>query len=77
MPRFYFHTVHDSKRVADDEGGVFNNLEDATQEALLSLREILADDLKRGRAVRQTSIEIAGEDGHLLAQIPYTVALGT
>jgi hypothetical protein len=77
MAKFHFHTVLNGIRIIDDEGGDFENLGDATHEAIFSLREILADNLKKGRPIELTSIEIAGEDGQVLMQVPYTMALGT
>jgi hypothetical protein len=55
MPKFHFHTVLNGIRIIDDEGSDFESLGDAILEAVLSLRELLADNLKKGR-VRQCGV---------------------
>ncbi len=77
MPKFHFHTVLNGIRIIDDEGSDFESLGDAILEAVLSLRELLADNLKKGRSIELTIIEIVGEDGQVLMQVSYTMALGT
>ncbi|MDB5508908.1 MAG: hypothetical protein JWL93_1377 [Hyphomicrobiales bacterium] len=76
MPQYHFHTLRDGRRIEDLEGGCFESLEAATDEAVLALRELLGDELKSGRPISPTTIEIADETGKALKQVPYTRALG-
>ena len=49
MPRFYFDIVDPvGGRVADEGGLWFDNLEGAKKDALITLREMAADDLGNG-----------------------------
>lgn len=75
MGQYHFHTLRDGRRIEDLEGGRFESLEAATDEAVLALRELLGDELKSGRPLNPTTIEIADENGRVLKQVPYTRAL--
>lgn len=63
MPRFYFH-LHDGVEVSDEEGAYFSNVESAREEAVKSVREILAEEvMQRGQLPLSDQIEVFDESG--------------
>lgn len=71
MPLFYFH-VYDGMLVApDDEGLELANIETARDEAVRGARSILSDEILRGCIDLNGRIEIAGEDGAILLELPF------
>lgn len=76
MTHYYFHICSRSERIEDREGGDFDNLEGAMVEARLAAREMMADDVRRGRmhdAPRR--FEIVDEEGRLVARLPFVEAI--
>jgi len=71
MARFYLH-IRDGESWLDDIDGIeAANLDLALEEAALSAREILAELVVEGRVIGDRSFEIFGEDGSLLAVLPF------
>ena len=67
MPRFFFHIVHpDSPPVPDDEGLVFDNMDEARAEALASLRDLIGDTSHGRVPAPGLAIQIVDEDNHVL-----------
>lgn len=51
MARYFFNVVHGTSNIPDLEGTDLDGLESVRSEALLSVRAIVADDLKAGRSL--------------------------
>jgi hypothetical protein len=68
MTRFFFHVRDDGDDVSrDTEGQELPDLEAARQEALNSNREMLGERLLHGGSLDHRQIEIANEQGEVLA----------
>jgi uncharacterized protein DUF6894 len=67
MPRYFFHIINnDSSLVPDEEGGNFESFETANNEAVESLRDLVADAVKWRNKVNGLAIQIADEAGTIL-----------
>lgn len=71
MARFCLHIRDGETRLDDTDGIEAADLNLALEEAALSAREILAELVVDGRAIGDRSFEIFGEDGSLLAVLPF------
>jgi hypothetical protein len=67
VPRFFFHIHDDEDTVPDTEGMVFLDVETARREGEQSARELLAADIRAGRAVDRQRVEVVQEDGSSVA----------
>jgi hypothetical protein len=68
MTRFFFHVRDDGDDVSrDTEGQELPDLEAARREALNSNREMLGESLLHGGSLDHRQIEIANEQGEILA----------
>ena len=74
MPRFFFNIRRHSNLDLDPEGSELPDLNAARQEALVSLRQLVAD-LVRGAAAHVEQIEITDADGKVLAVVWWTDAM--
>jgi hypothetical protein len=70
MPLFYIHFRHGDLIAKDDEGIELPGLEEAVETALLSAREIIADEIKSNAKSPLRAVIIAGESGQDLLTIP-------
>ena len=70
MPLFYIHFRHGDLIAKDDEGVELPGLEQAVETALLSAREIIADEIKSNAKTPLRAVIIAGESGQDLLTIP-------
>ena len=69
MTRFFFHVRNGQNDLSlDDEGQELPDLEAARHEAMNANREMLSEKLLHGGAL-QRQIEIASEDGEVLAVV--------
>lgn len=75
MARFYFHLQIASHLVRDENGMELPSSEHARDQALLSLREVLADAVKAGTDLDLEAVVIASADGRELALINVREAL--
>jgi len=75
MGRFYFHLQADDQIVPDDEGVDLPNLSAAEHEAILAVRELLAEAIKNGRPEVPKAFVIADEEGRALSIVPFTAVL--
>ncbi len=69
MPRFFFHVWQDSNLIADPDGSDLQNLDAAWNEALVGLRQLVADRLRGGQISDVQRIEITDETGQSLATV--------
>ena len=64
MPRYFFHILHPGEAlVADEEGQECADVAAARQEAILSFRDLAADQIKRGENVSGLVIEVMDGSG--------------
>ena len=75
MPHYFFHIRNRHGRIEDLEGSDFDTLQAALAEARLSAREILADDLRKGRRNEARLFEIEDTGGRLVARLSFSEAL--
>ena len=69
MPRFYIHFRVSDQIAKDDVGIELPSLEEARETALLSAREIVADDVKTNSKNPLQAVIIEGESGQDLLTI--------
>ncbi|MFL6862772.1 MAG: DUF6894 family protein [Allosphingosinicella sp.] len=74
MPRFYLH-LSDGDRILDEDGMIFDNLDGARNEAVRAARDIMSDQVRRGFLSFKDRIEIVGEDGQPLLDLPFREAV--
>jgi len=70
MPKFYIHFLNGGQLAKDDEGIDLPNLEKAREAALISAREIVADNVKGNAKNPLRAVIIANENGQDLLTIP-------
>jgi hypothetical protein len=75
MPRFYIHFQNGDIIAKDDAGQEFTGLEEAKAAAMVSAREILADNIRCNAANPMRAVMIANESGETLMTIPAKDAL--
>jgi len=70
MPVYFFHIRHsDETIIEDEEGGEFLDFHTARHEAAQSLRDIAAEELKRGAGISGYSIEIGDAAGKVVGKV--------
>ena len=69
--RYYFNIRNDSGLARDPEGADFDTLEAASDEAVQSAREILAERLVRGEIIDGDIFEITTEAGEVVNIIKF------
>lgn len=66
--RYFIHVVTDLERLVDPDGQDCENLEEAVQEAKQSARELMAEELRCGRAMPfGWWMQIADDEGTIIA----------
>jgi hypothetical protein len=70
MPRFYINFLNGGQLARDDEGIDLPSLEEAREAALVSAREIIADNVKGNARNPLRAVIIAGENSQDLMTIP-------
>jgi hypothetical protein len=73
--RYYLHIGSSSGVILDEEGGDYSDLEAARAEARASVRDLVADDLRSGKATAARHIEITDEHGAALDRVGLTVTM--
>ncbi|MEP6831726.1 MAG: hypothetical protein ABI963_15410 [Rhizomicrobium sp.] len=67
MPRYFFHILHpDISPIPDREGADYDGLDAAKQEAVASVRDLVAEAVKYGTKVAGLGIEIWDDAGQVL-----------
>lgn len=75
MTMYYFH-LRDGREFVPDETGIdLATIDDARREAVQSARDILADQLREGKALDGQLIEISDEHGAVLEVVTFRDAL--
>ncbi|HEX8258118.1 MAG TPA: hypothetical protein VF589_10835 [Allosphingosinicella sp.] len=75
MPRFYFHVCNGNGFTEDSGGKVLPDLPAARQEAITSLRSILAADMNMGHVNMSSFIEIEDDEHRLMMTIQFMDAI--
>ena len=70
MPRFFFH-IRDGESVDDPDGMFLPDARTARLEAIRSARDIMAEDVRRGRLSLSSSIEVTDENGEPILAVPF------
>lgn len=71
MPLFFFHHRCQDETYLDPDGTDLPDLAAALTEAVLSAREMMAEELRHGPLTPGHSFDIADEDGHILAAVTF------
>ena len=74
MPRFFFH-IRDGESVEDPDGMFLPDARSARLEALRNARDIMAEDVRRGRLQLSSWIEVTDEQGEAIFAVPFSEAL--
>ncbi|MFP5077407.1 DUF6894 family protein [Rhizobium sp. YIM 134829] len=69
MPTYYFHLISEGRQVEDPVGFELDSLDEAIENADLSICEIAGNTLKGGGEVQLEAIIIADDTGHELARV--------
>jgi hypothetical protein len=74
--RYYFHIMKDQERLRDPDGEEFASLACAREEAAQCARDLIAEELRCGRAVpAQWRIQIAHDDETILDTVSFASIL--
>jgi hypothetical protein len=68
MARYYFHIRDNAALITDDEGLELSDIGAARAEALLSVNDLVLENLRCGR-ILSTSVEITDFDGKMLDEM--------
>ena len=71
MPRFYMHIRDGEELIVDAEGCTFPDIDAASEEARVAIREMLAERIRQGEVIDGQAIEISDETGRTLMTIPF------
>ena len=74
MPRFFFH-IRDGDPVDDPDGMYLPDVRSARLEAVRNARDIMAEDVRRGRLRLSSCIEVADENGEAIFAVPFAEAV--
>ena len=75
MPRFYFHLVTGDRLEADLLGCEFRNLDAAHEEALIAVRDMVAERVHRGEVPLSQEFRITDDKGTHLLTVPFSEAV--
>jgi len=71
VPLFYLHRRIDGQRFLDPEGEEFPDIASAIEDAKLSVKEYLAERLRRGEPLNGDSFEIWSTEEVMVAEIHF------
>ena len=71
MPRYFFH-IYDGVVTRDEEGIELDDPEAARVAAVAGIREMICDQVRKGRIVLHYRLEIEDQAGEKLFVIPFT-----
>jgi hypothetical protein len=76
MPHYYFHLRTDGNLVRDEDGEDLQNLETARYEAIEAAREIMSEEVLKGKAPSNgRQFEIADEAGETVLTLRFAEAV--
>lgn len=71
MPKYFFHVDDTAGTVADQEGIELRDDEVARQEALLAVRELVAEALRRGKVLDGRAMRVTDSGGRKIVRIAF------
>jgi hypothetical protein len=71
MARYHFHLHECGTVIPDEEGLERPDLESVRQEALVSARELVANELRQGKVCLSCHIEVQDEAGQGVLTLPF------
>ena len=74
MSRYFFHIRDDDGIIPDEEGTECDSAAEAKREAMLSIRDLVANGAKAGRFDMCRFIDMADADGNVVETIPFGAA---
>lgn len=74
MPRYFF-TLHDGDCFPDGEGQELEDVDAARRTAVEAAREMIAEEVRRGRLALGDTIAIHDENGKLVATVGFSDAV--
>ncbi len=74
MPRFFFN-IRDGESIDDPDGMYLPDTRSARLEALRSARDVMAEDVRRGRLRLLSCIEVTDENGEAIFAVPFREAV--
>jgi len=74
MPRYYFH-LHDDGEALDEEGREFADTDAARAEAIRSVRDLMAEDVKQGKLTLSHWIGVHDQSGHRVFSVRFREAV--
>jgi hypothetical protein len=77
MPRFFLNIREGDELIVDVEGADFLSIAEATAEAVLSARELMANSILAGRNPGGSRFEIRDESGLIVLIMPFEEAIGS
>jgi hypothetical protein len=75
MARYFLHLYNQIGPVPDDEGAEAADLHGARMLAILAVRDIIAEEARKGRIDLTARIEIADETSAIVAVVPFSEAV--
>ena len=77
MARFFLNVREGGELIYDTEGGEYPSVAEATAEAILSAREIMANNIRTGRKPSDSRFEIGNDLGQIVLVMPFEEAIGS
>ena len=74
MPRYFFHLYNDVV-AEDEEGQDLPDLAAAREYALRNIRDLMTEEVMKGRLILRHRIEIADEQGKRVLTVPFSEAV--
>ncbi len=75
MSRFYFHLDECGAICADEEGFELADIDAARVQAIAAARDIMCDEVSRGRLCLSCRIDVADESGAIVLVVPFKEAV--
>ena len=76
MPRYFFHIKEENGELLRDEEGIeLGDLDAVHLEAVEAAREIMSDDVLKGRAPGRQAFIIEDDVGATVSEVPFTKAI--
>ncbi len=75
MAQCFFHLQNRTKTMRDSEGVELMSLDEVREEAMLSAREIMSEQVRKGKALNHCAFIIEDENGKTVLTFPFKLAL--
>lgn len=71
MPRYFFHVDEATGTILDEEGVDLRNEQEARQEAILGVRELMAEALRQGKVLNGRTMRVTDESGREVTRVAF------